>query len=196
MGTCPHELCARYLESDPDVSMAPLSEWTQAQEPESVSVADVQLRAKQQSAIPLPPAAAGSTLQTVMLRAQARMQKQVEKGSTKRKAVAALLESPSKKRKSTTVPLADLESPRSKLVQKLAQDLDGPTWGNCFQAILTCRKQSVLPAEAKDNCLDTKLMQLLARDKSLPIKTAAHDLLKFWAASQLVSSISLFHVFN
>ena len=23
MGTCPHELCARYLESDPDVSMAP-----------------------------------------------------------------------------------------------------------------------------------------------------------------------------
>ena len=94
------------------------------------------------------------------------------------------------------MPLVDLESPRSKLVQKLAQDLYGPLWGISFQAILTCRKQSVLPAEAKQFGLDTKLMQLLARDKSLPIKTAAHGLLKFWAASQLVSSISLFHVFN
>ena len=94
------------------------------------------------------------------------------------------------------MPWADLESPRSKLVQKLARDLDGPNWGIRFQAILTCRKQSVLPAEAKGFGLDTKLMQLLARDKSLPIKLAAQDLLKFWAASQLVSSISLFHVFN
>ena len=110
--------------------------------------------------------------------------------------MAALLESPSKKRKSTTVPLVDLESPRSKLVQKLAQDLDGPLWGISFQAILTCKKLKVLSAEAKQFGLDTKLMQLLARDNSLPIKTAANDLVKFWAASQLVSSISLFHVFN
>ena len=67
MGTCPHELCARYLESHPDVSMAHLSECTQAQQPESVSVADVQLRAKQQSAFLQPTTEAGSTLQTVML---------------------------------------------------------------------------------------------------------------------------------
>ena len=114
----------------------------------------------------------------------------------KRKAVAALLESPNGKKKSTTVPWADLESPRSKLLQKLAQDLECPKFTVYFQAILTCRQESVLSAEAKENCLDRKLMQLLARDKSLPVKLAAQHMLKFWAASQLVSSISLFHVFN
>ena len=77
-----------------------------------------------------------------------------------------------------------------------AQDLDGPLWGISFQAILTCKKLKVLSSEATQFGLDTKLMQLLARDNFLPIKTAANDLVKFWAASQLVSSISLFHVFN
>ena len=196
MGTCPHELCARFLDGDKDVSMACLSEWTQAQEPESMFAADVQLRAKQESALPLPPAAASSTLQVLMQRAKARVQKRVEAGSKTRKAVAALLESPNGKRKSTTVPWADLESPRSKLLQKLAQDLECPKFGVYFQAILTCRQESVLSAEAKENCLDRTLMQLLARDKSLPVKLAAQHMLKFWAASQLVSSISLFHVFN
>ena len=44
-----------------------------------------------------------------MLRAQTIMQKQTDKGSTKRKAVATLLESPSnKKEKSTTLPLVGL----------------------------------------------------------------------------------------
>ena len=38
------------------------------------------------------------------------------------------------------MPQIDLESPRSKLVQKLAEDLDGPSWGVSFQTILTCTK--------------------------------------------------------
>ena len=82
-------------------------------------------------------------------------------------------------------------------VQRLsAQDLDGPLWGISFQAILTCKKLKVLSSEATQFGLDTKLMQLLARDNFLPIKTAANDLVKFWAASPLVSSISLVHAFN
>ena len=47
-------------------------------QPESLSAANVQLRAKQQSAFSQPSAAAGSTLQTLQLRAQTKMQKQTE----------------------------------------------------------------------------------------------------------------------
>ena len=61
----------------------------------------------------------------------------------KRKAVAALLESPSGKKKSITVPWADLESTRSKLLQKLAQDLECPKFGVYFQTIMKCRAKSV-----------------------------------------------------
>ena len=67
MGTCPQELCARYLESRPDMSMAHPSECNQAQQPESVSVADVQVQARQQSAFLQPTAQAGFTQHTVML---------------------------------------------------------------------------------------------------------------------------------
>ena len=109
MGTCPHELCARYLQQDPDVSMASLTKWPHTQQPKSVSTADVQLRAKQQSAFSQPPAAAGSTLQTLMLRAQTRMQKQVDKDSTKRKGCGYPSRiSQKEKRKSTTLPLVGL----------------------------------------------------------------------------------------
>ena len=45
MGTCPHELCARFLDGEKTVTMACFSKWTQAQEPGSISAADVQLRA-------------------------------------------------------------------------------------------------------------------------------------------------------
>ena len=61
---------------------------------------------------------------------------------------------------------------------------------------MRCRTESVSTAEAKQNSLDGKLQRLLARDKSLPVKLAGQHMLKFWAASQLVSSISLFHVLN
>ena len=47
-------------------------------QPESLSAANVQLRAKQQSAFSQPSAAAGPTLQTLQLRAQTKMQKQTE----------------------------------------------------------------------------------------------------------------------
>ena len=130
------------------------------------------------------PVAAGSTLHSLMLRAQARMQKQVDKGSTKRKAVASLLESPSKKRKkSTTLPLVDLESRRSKLLQKLAQHIDDGTWGDCFQAILTCTKEKVSVSEAKQFGIDTKLTRLLDRDASLPMKAAGNQLRQVWLVS-------------
>jgi len=184
MGTCPHELCARYLDADPELSLACLSDWTRAQTPESLSVADVQLRAKQQNVVSQSPVAAGSTLHTLMLRAQARMQKQVDKGSTKRKAVASLLESPSKKRKKSTIlPLVDLESRRSKLLQKLAQHIDDGTWGVCFQAILTCTKEKVSVSEAKQFGIDTKLSRLLDRDASLPMKAAGNQLRQVWLVS-------------
>ena len=184
MGTCPHELCARYLDADPELSLACLSDWTRAQTPESLSVADVQLRAKQQNVVSQSPVAAGSTLHSLMLRAQARMQKQVDKGSTKRKAVASLLESPSKKRKKSTIlPLVDLESRRSKLLQKLAQHIDDGTWGVCFQAILTCTKEKVSVSEAKQFGIDTKLTHLLDRDASLPMKSAGNALRQVWLVS-------------
>ena len=83
------------------------------------------------------------------------------------------------------------------VVQRLfAQDLDGPLWSISFQAILTCKNLKVLSSEATQFGLDTQLMQLLARDNFLPIKTAANDLVKFRAASPLVSSISVVHAFN
>ena len=36
MGTCPHELCARYLQQDPDVSMASLTKWPHTRQPRSM----------------------------------------------------------------------------------------------------------------------------------------------------------------
>ena len=75
------------------------------------------------------------------------------------------------------------------VVQRLfAQDLDGPLWSISFQAILTCKNLKVLSSEATQFGLDTQLMQLLARDNFLPIKTAANDMIKIWAATQLVST--------
>ena len=195
MGTCPHELCARFLDGDKDVSMACLSEWTQAQEPESICAADVQLRAEREHVPPLPPAAALCTLKVLIQRAKARAQKRVEAGTKKRKAVAALLESPSTKRKRTAVSPVGFESPRSKLLQKLAQDLASPAFAVYFRAILKCKAESVTSAEAMENCLGRKLQQLLARDKTLPVKIAVQRVLKSWAASQLVSSTFVSYVF-
>ena len=100
--------------------------------------------------------------------------------------MATLLESPSKKkRKSTTLPLVDLESPRSKLLQKLAKHIDDGSWGDRFQAILTCTKEMVSVSEAKQFGLDTKLRLLLDRDPTLPMKTAGNALRQIWLASQL-----------
>ena len=36
MGTCPHELCARYLQQDLDVSMASLTKWPHTRQPRSM----------------------------------------------------------------------------------------------------------------------------------------------------------------
>ena len=77
MGTCPHELCARFQDGDAAVSMADLSEWTQAQEPESISAADVQLRATREHVPPLPPAPALCTLTFLIQRAKARSQNKI-----------------------------------------------------------------------------------------------------------------------
>ena len=66
MGTCPHELCARFSDGDKTVSMACLSEWTQAQEPESINAADEQLRERRKHVPPVPRAAALSTLTLLM----------------------------------------------------------------------------------------------------------------------------------
>ena len=85
MGTCPHELCARFLDGDKDVSMACLSEWTQAQEPESICAADVQLCAEREHVPPLPPAAGLCTLKVLIQRAKARAQKRVEAGTKNEK---------------------------------------------------------------------------------------------------------------
>ena len=142
MGTCPHELCARYLQQDPDVSMASLTKWPHTQQPKSVSTADVQLRAKQQSAFSQPPAAAGSTLQTLMLRAQTRMQKQVDKDSTKRKGCGYPSRiSQKEKEEEYYTAFGRFESPRSKLLQELAKRIGDGSWSDCFQALLTCTKK-------------------------------------------------------
>ena len=129
MGTCPHELCARFLDGDKDVSMACLSEWTQAQEPESMFAADVQLRAKQESALPLPPAAASSTLQVLMQRAKARVQKRVEAGS---------------KNEKLWLPFLNLPAERGRVLQS-----PGQIWNrqeaNCFRNLL--KTSSVLSSE-------------------------------------------------
>ena len=78
MGTCPHELCARFLDGDTEVFMACLSEWTQAQEPESIIAADAQLIAllvtEWQHVSFLPLAAAMCALIFLMERANARVQ--------------------------------------------------------------------------------------------------------------------------
>ena len=132
------------------------------------------------------PAAALCALTFTMQRAKERSQKRVEAGTTKRKAVAALLESPSAKRKKTAVNPVGFESPRSKLLQKLAQDLGSPANVVYFGAILKCKAEAVTSAEAMEHCLDRKLQQLLARDKTLPVKLAVQRVLKSWAASQLV----------
>ena len=188
MGTCPHELCARFQDGDRAVTMACLSEWTQAQEPGSISAGNVQLRATREHVPPLPPAAALCTLNFLIQRAKERSRKRVEKGAAKRKAVAALLESPSPKRKKSAENSVSFESRRSKLLQRLAQDLTSPKYQVYYRAIVNCREESVTPAEARENGLDEKLRQLLTRDKTLPVKCAAEKVIKSWAESQLLSS--------
>ena len=176
MGTCPHELCARFLDGDKEVSMACLSEWTQAQEPESIIAADAQpiaqLRTEREHIPPLPPAAAMCTLQFLMQRANARAQKRVEATTKKRKAVAALLESPTAKRKNAMGTPVGCESPRSKLLQKLAEDLASLNFQISFGAIWSCSTEKVNSAEAKEHCLDSKLQKLLARNSCLLVKMA------------------------
>ena len=172
MGTCPHELCARFQDGDRAVTMACLSEWTQAQELGSISAGDVRLRATREHVPPLPPAA------------------------EKRKAEAALLESPSPKRKKSAENSVSFESLRSKLLQRLAQDLASLKYQVYYRAIGNCRTESVTPAEARENGLDKKLRQLLTRDKTLPVKCAAEKVIKSWAESQLLSSFLVLRVFN
>ena len=46
----------------------------------------------------------------------------------------------------------------------------------------------VTAAEAKENCVDTKLQQLVDRDNSLPVRLAVTKVGKMWADSQIVSS--------
>ena len=73
-------------------------------------------------------------------------------------------------------------------MQRLAQDLASPRYQVYFRAILNCKEESVTSAEAKENCLDTKLQQLVARDDSLPIRVAVTKAIKSWADSQFVAS--------
>ena len=61
------------------------------------------------------------------------------------------------------------ESPRNKLLQKLAQDLASPAYVVYFPALLKCKAEAVTSAEAMEHCLDGKLQQLLAWDKTLPV---------------------------
>ena len=131
-----------------------------------------------------------------MQRAKERLRKRVEKGAAKRKAVAALLESPSPKRKKSAENSVSFESLRSKLLQRLAQDLASPKYQVYYRAIGNCRTESVTPAEARENGLDKKLRQLLTRDKTLPVKCAAEKVIKSWAESQLLSSFLVLRVFN
>ena len=76
---------------------------------------------------------------------------------------------------------------RAKLLQKLAEDLASLNFAVYFSAIWKCSAEEVNSAEAKENCLDSKLQKLLARDNCLPVKIAVQRVLKSWAASQLVS---------
>ena len=199
MGTCPHELYSRFLDCDSEVTTACLSEWNQVQEPES-SVADgaqpiAPLRSLREHIPAVPPASALCTLQFLVERAKARAEKRVEATSKKRKAVAALLESPTVKRKNAMGTLAGSESPRSKLLRKLAEDLASPDFNVRFGVALTCIHEKVNSAEAKEYCLDSKLQTLLAQGNCLPLKIAVRRVLASWAASQL-ASLLLFCVFT
>ena len=115
------------------------------------------------------PAATLCALKFIIQRAKETSRKRVAAGTQKRKTGAALLESPSAKRKKTAVNAVGFESPRNKLLQKLAQNLASPAYVVYFPALLKCKAEAVTSAEAMEHCLDGTLQQLLARDKTLPV---------------------------
>ena len=86
------------------------------------------------------------------------------------------------------------ESPRSKLLQKLAEDLASLNFQISFGAIWSCSTEKVNSAEAKEHCLDSKLQKLLARNNCLLVNMAVQRVLKSWAASQLVSLFLLLFI--
>jgi hypothetical protein len=181
MGSCPHELCARFLGGDADVSMACLSQWTHAEEPASIEAADVQLRAEKQHVPPLPPAAALCTLTFLMQRAKQRSEKRAAAGTKRRRSVASLLESPSRKMRSEVTTDAS-EVARRKLLDKLAQHLASQSYTVYFPTLQKCLADSVTLKEAKKSGVERHVRQLLVRDKSLPVKLAVHRVLKAWGA--------------
>ena len=195
MGTCPHELYARFLDCDSEVTTACLSEWNQLQDPESIVAENAQPSAPLGSLrehIPaVPPASALCTLQFLVERAKARAEKRVEATSTKRKAVAALLESPITKRKNSRSTLADCELPRNKFLRKLAENLASPDFSVRLGVALTCMHENVSSAEAKQYGLDRKLKTFLGQGKCLPLGIAIRRLLASWAASQLALLLHL-----
>ena len=67
-----------------------------------------------------------------MERAKATAEKRVAATSKKRKAVVALLQSFTAKRKNAMGTLAGSESPRSKLLRKVAEDLASPDFNFRF----------------------------------------------------------------
>ena len=83
--------------------------------------------------------------------------------------------------------LVGSESPRSKLLRKLAEDLASPDFNVRFGVALTCIHEKVNSAEAKEYCLDSKLQRLLAQGNCVPLKVAVRRVLGSWAASRLVS---------
>ena len=181
MGTCPHELYARFLDCDSEVTTACLSEWNQLQDPESIVAESAQpsvpLGSLREHIPAVPPASALYTLQFLVERAKARAEKRVEATSTKRKAVAALLESPTAKRKNSRSTLADCELPRNKFLRKLAENLASPDFSVRLGVALTCMHENVSSAEAKQYGLDRKLTTLLGQGKCLPLMMADRRIL-------------------
>ena len=131
----------------------------------------------------MPPASALCTLQFLVERAKARAEKRVEATSTKRKDVAALLDSPTAKKKKSMSTLADCESPRNKFLQKLAENLASPHFSVRLGVVLMCMHENVSLAEAKQYGLDRKLNKLLDPGKCLPLEIAVRRVLATWAAS-------------
>ena len=187
MGTCPHELYARFLDCDSEVTTACLSDWDLLQDSKFDGAPSVlrsaPLGSPREHVPAMPPAPSLYTLQFLKERAKARSEKRVEAMSTKRQQVAALLDSPTAKRKKIMSTLADCETPRNNLLQKLAENVASSHFSVRLGVVLTCMHENVSLAEAKQYGLDRKLKKLLDPGKCLPLEIAVRRVLATWAAS-------------
>ncbi len=186
MGTCPHELYARFLDCDSEVTTACLSDWDLLHDSKLDGAPSVvrsaPLGSSREHVPAMPSAPSLYTLQFLKERAKARSEKRVEAMSTKRQQVAALLDSPTAKRKKIMSTLPDCETLRNNLLQKLADNLASSHFSVRLGVVLTCMHENVSLAEAKQHGLDRKLKKLLDPGQCLPLEIAVRRVLATWAA--------------